>query len=169
MPVWINLRQHAIDLTYGDRRTVSQGKWIVLRIYRIGEYSQYWDPDRKEAYGGPKYNYDDFTIRSISRLGKLGMTGSAGSTQPMDPVVDIAGLEDVTDMIFAITHDERFTRLPQIGDEIFEIEEYEGLDEPVPPLHATARYKIVNSAKDTGDLGRDEAIYLFARLFGGES
>jgi hypothetical protein len=168
MPVWINLRQHAIDLTYGDRRTVPQGKWIVIRIYRVGEYSEYWDPERKEAYGGEKYNYDDFVVREISKIGQLNKS-TAGLLQSMTPVAGIAGYEDPSNKIFAVVQDDRFPRYPNIGDNIFEIEEYEGEDEPVPPLHATGKFKIVNVVHETGDNGQSEVVYMFVQLLEGES
>ena len=168
MPRWINLQDHTIALTYGDRKTVPQGKWFVLRIFRIGEYSEHWDPDRKEAYGGEKYRYDDFVVRDISKIGQISKN-QAGTMQAIAPVIDFAGYEDVSTKTFAIVRDDRFPRDPQIGDVIHEIEEFDCEDEPLPPLHSTGKYKIVNTIPEPGDYGRNEVLFLFVQLLTGES
>lgn len=167
MPRWINLRRNNRALTYGDGRTVPQGKWIVLRIFRIGEYSVHWDPDRKEAYGGEKYNYDDFIIRDISKIGQIGRN-NAGSGQSMSPLEDIAGYEDVSNRTFAILADEKLSRQPDLGDVIFEIEEFDKIKKPSPPLHATGKYKVLNTIPETGDYGRNEVLYLYCQFLPGE-
>lgn len=168
MPRWIDLRDHAHALTYGDRRTVPQGKWIVIRIFRIGEYSEHWDAQRKEAYGGEKYNYDDFLVRDISKIGQLNKS-TAGLLQAMAPVADFGGYEDSSNKIFAFLHNDNLTRVPQLGDIVFEIEEYESVDEPLPPLNATIKYKVLNVVEETGDYGRSEITYLFVQNLAGES
>ena len=166
MPFWINYRDEMQALIQGDRRTVAQGRWGVIRIMRIGEYSRYWNNKRKEAIGGPKWLYDDCRVRYISKPGgSMSVSAdSAGSFTDLDGL----GTEDVNSMIFAVEYNKEITRVPNEADLIYEISEYEGITPPIPPLHVTDRFKIIHAFPEHGDNGRIEIIYLLGTRIHGE-
>jgi len=168
MPRWINMRRHARALTRGDRITVSQGKWIVLRLMRIGHYSEYWNNDRQEAIGGPKWLYDDIVLRAISRPGSV-QAALPGISQTAENVIGTAGIEDVSQMIYAIEITEDLVRYPMEGDRIYEITDFASRTKPIPPLTATSMYEVLNMIPDIGDHGRVEILYLHTIRRAGES
>lgn len=173
MPRWIDLRKHIRGLTRGDARTVPQGKWIVLRIFRIGHYSEYWNEERKEAIGGPKWQYDDFLVRAISRPGSIiSKSGSASSAPPIEgltPLLNLAGLDSSDTMVYAIEVLPELPREPAEGDRIYEIQEYARNRKPSPPLHALAMYDVLAVLPDHGDVGRAESYLVYARKQSGIS
>lgn len=172
MPRWINLRRHIRGLTRGDSITVSQGKWIVLRVFRVGQYSQYWDPNRKEAIGGPKWLYDDILVRSVSRPGSLVSLARAAKGMPVrgaDPLYDVAGLDDPSQKLYAVEVTPDLPRIPEIGDRVYEIAEDGLATRPQPPLHATAMYDVLGVVIEHGDHGRAETFYVYGQKTGGES
>jgi hypothetical protein len=146
-------------LVRGDRITVAQGYWVVVRIFRIGQYSQYWEPARGEAIGGPKWQYDDYTLRSIS---VPALSEEAGMV--------IGNADDIKDTeIFALEYNKSLSRLPETGDVIYKIREYESVMAPEPPLHVTDRFVIVNDFTDHGDYGRAEVLLYLAKRAHGQS
>jgi len=168
MPQWIDMRQHIKGLTRGDSRTIAQGKWIVLRVFRRGQYSQYWNEARKEAIGGPKWRYDDLLVRAIAKPGTIvSKSGSASSTPPVvgvAPLLNEIGLDDPNTWVFAIeVLKEELPREPLIGDRVYDIQEYGQKDKPIAPVHATAMYDVLAVVREHGDYGRAEVFYLFAQ------
>jgi len=168
MPLWIDYRDELRRLIDGDQRTIAQSFWIVVRIMRLGQYSQYWDSQRSEAIGGPKWLYDDHIVRAIKYPG-----GNLGRRPKIDEgggVIVETGRDDVNTSIFAIEWNPAFARLPAAGEDLlYEIAEFEGLEQPQPPLHVTGRYRIMLPLLNHGDLGRVEGIYLLAERLHGES
>lgn len=172
MPRWINLRHHVRALTRGDHRTVSQGKWIVIRMFRVGQYSQYWDSNRKEAIGGPKWLYDDVLVRAISRPGSLVTLARATKGMPVrgaDPLYGVAGMDDPSQKLYAVEVTKDLTRIPKIGDRVYEITADGSASRPQPPLHATAMYDVLGVVVEHGDHGRAEVFYVYGQKMGGES
>ena len=167
MPSWIDMRQEASALINGDSRTLPQGYWIVLRIMRIGQYSEYWHEGRQENIGGPKWLYDDYIIRTISNPGKA--YGAFPKLVEGSKTLITAGVDDISSKIFAIEWDPNFQRSPSSEDLIYEISEHASVDRPELPLHATDRYNILHSIKSHGDYGRTELMYVLAERMHGES
>jgi len=168
MPAWIDMRDEMRALISGDARTVAQGYWIVLRIMRLGQYSQHWNPDRQEAVGGPKWLYDDFVIRCI------GYPGTALSKRPKmtntDSIIADTGMDETETKIFAIEYNPAFPREPYPGEDlIFEIAQHEGVEAPPPPLTAVSRYRVLRVIPNYGDNGRIETTYLLGQRIMGES
>jgi hypothetical protein len=165
MPLWIDLQYEHDCLTYGDGRTVPQGFWVVLRLMRIGEYSQYWNENTKEAVGGSKYNYDDGIVRCINRPGSL--TAKRALSMPITDLKG-SGSDDVDQRVFAILTP-TVPRMPTEDDLLFEIDKHEGVDMPTPPIKVLTRHKILDSYPVYGDNGRIEVIYLSTIRIHGES
>lgn len=65
---WIDVKKDINAVLYGDSNTMPQGHWIILRWFKIGEYSKYWDPNSKQAIGGPKWKYIDFPLKTTYQL-----------------------------------------------------------------------------------------------------
>jgi len=151
MPKWINMRNELNALVYGDRRTVPQGFWAVLRIMRIGEYSQYWNAQSQEAIGGSKWNYDDFIVRCIDMPG-----GMAKRIRTNNEILPMAGSDDLHVKTFGIVYTPSLPRDPEIGDVIFEINKYSSIQRPRPPIRVTSKYDIELSEMVNGDYGRAE-------------
>lgn len=168
MPRWIDVRQEDRALIYGDSRTKSQGFWVVLRLYRIGQYSKYWNPATGEAVGGPKYLYDDFIVRVIDKPG-AGNGSAQSMTGTGETPILASGMDDFNTRTYAILPDEKLTRLPQIGDTVYEIDKADSEHKPTPPLVATDRFNISNHYYARGDHGRVELIYLVGKRIHGES
>lgn len=168
MPRWIDLHDESAALILGDRRTVPQGYWAVLRIFRHGEYSQYWDPDTQQAVGGPKYKYDDFVIRVLGKPGSG--TGSQASItgQGSADILNV-GSDNLDSRTFAIMPAYPLSRAPENGDIIYEIDKYMGKEQPLPPYVATDRYEITHPIKEHGDLGRSEIYYVVGKRIHGVS
>jgi hypothetical protein len=163
---WIDLRKELKALFDGDERTISQARWIVLRMFRIGQYSKYWNPEKQEAIGGPKWKYDDFIVRSIVGPGSS-LSGRASVKQSLD--FDILSGEDmVTTFIYAIQYSSSFPRNPMPGDIIYEIDKYASIEKPKPPLKALERYRVEIPVRVSGDYGRTEAYLLICRRKEGE-
>jgi len=165
--MWPDLRKDFAALTDGDSRTLPQARWVVIRIFRHDQLSEYWDEDRQEAIGGPKYRYDDFTVRALVKPG-----GSISVTPAFpalaDPVFN-AGVDDVEYQVYGIAWEPRLTRIPTDGDLIYEIDKYASFERPLPPLQVTDRYKIVGKLKATGDYGRSEGLFFVTERIQGES
>lgn len=167
MPRWIDMRAEVAAHINGDTKTVAQGYWIVLRIMRIGQYSEYWYPERNEAIGGPKWLYDDYVVRTISNPSKS--YGSLPKLKEGSKNIISAGIDDVSGNIFAVEWNPEFTRLPSTEDIIYEIKEYASIDRPIPPLHASSRYNIMHIINSHGDWGRCELLYMLGERMHGES
>lgn len=168
MPRWIHLTKENRALITGDRRTVQQGYWIVLRIFRIGQYSKYWNPDVKQAVGGPKYLYDDFVVRTITKPGSGTGISQGINSSGVNTILN-SGDDDFESITFAILADENLSRVPQEEDIIFQIDKYSGKDKPIPPYKATDRYQITHVIPIHGDLGKIEIIYITAKRIHGVS
>lgn len=168
MPKWIDIRRHAKGLISGDARTVPQGKWIVLRTMRVGQYSEHWDYNRQEAIGGPKWLYTDILIRAISKPGAT-TSSMPSAKQGMSVLLDTIGMDNTTQKIFAIEVTEELERLPASGDRVYEIKSEYSKTKPIPPLEATAMYEVMNPVLDHGDFGRAEVIYLYCQRLTGVS
>lgn len=170
MPFWINYRQELHGLIHGDARTVGQGYWIVVRMMRLGDYSVYWNEAYQEAIDGPKWNYDDYLIKCISKPGGSVREGAGAARQGSSPVAEI-GLDDTSSMIFAIEAPEvnGLPRLPTSHDLVYEITQAASRVKPVPPLVVTDRYRIRKPFPIRGDHGRVEVIYLGCERVHGES
>ena len=174
MPSWIDIRQNVRSLIRGDNRTKPQGVWIVLRMYREGHYSEYWNESRQEAIGGAKWLYDDFLIRSITKPGNIvSKSGSASSTPPVvasEPIIKIMGWDDPGTNVFTVEFmPDVFPREPHEGDRVFTISEYSGAKRPEPPLHAGSQHIVLAAVPEHGDYGRAEIYYLFTRKQAGVS
>jgi len=156
---WIDLRNELDALFDGDNKTIPQSRWIVLRIMRIGQYSKFWDPKTNEAIGGPKWNYDDFVIRTISRPG--GSFAGRPSVTQFEDTSFLAGLDLANTHVYAIQFNPRFPRVPAVGDIVYEIDKYASVTQPKPPFKATDRMFVKYVHKISGDFGRSEAFLLF--------
>lgn len=171
MPSWIYLRDEIHALMYGDRRTVAQGYWMVLRMMRIGEYSRYWNEDRQEAVGGPKWNYDDFTVRVIDTP-----TGTLSSlrAESGESAIEFTGADDVGTNIYAVEVVNRpplglLPRIPSNEDVLFSIDRHHSVTVPQPPFIATGRYNVRSGYPVKGDNGQYEVVLLIATRMHGES
>lgn len=165
MARWINYRKEMAGLISGDRIGRPQGYWAVIRIMRIGEYSQYWNETQKEAIGGPKWNYDDYIVRVIT------MPGASILTMPKlrasEANIVQAGLDDVNAKLFGIEYSTEF-REPSQADLIYTIDKYESITRPSPPFVATGRYNITGIIPAHGDHGRIEVYLLVGTRAHGE-
>jgi len=168
MPRWINIRHHVAGLNRGDAITIPQGKWIVLRLMRIGQYSSHWNARTQESIGGPKWLYDDVILRAISRPGSV-QASLPGLAQATDNVIGTAGLEEVDQFIYAIEVTKDIYRYPIEGDRVYEISQFQGREKPSPPLTATGMFEVLNVILDTGDYGRPEVIYIHTQRKSGVS
>lgn len=164
---WINLRNELQGLINGDVITVPQGQWVVLRVFRHGQYSQYWNTETREAVGGPKFLYDDVLVRVINIPGPS-MGGVSGIRQGMGTVAGMM-LEDINTRVFAIEHNTKLPRYPKANDIVYLIDKYASVGEPEPPFRVTDRYKILNPYLVQGDYGRAEIILVRAERIHGES
>jgi len=172
VPQWIDMHHEIRALMHGDRKTVAQGYWAVIRIMRIGQYSEYWNEDRQEAIGGPKWNYDDFIVRCIDMPAASLL--SLPRLRSTEADIVYAGLEDVNTQIFAIEaiHKpplQRLPRLPGNDDIMFHINKHHSREVPRPPFIATGRYNITGAIPARGDHGRIEVFYMTAIRMHGES
>ena len=168
MPQWIDMRDEMRRLIEGDRRTVSQGYWIVLRVMRIGQYLVYWDMDRREAVGGPKWLYDDLCVRCIGNPG-ASLT-RVPSLREGGNIIITGGTDSTTNKVIAIEWGEHLPRLPLSGEDVvYEIDKFASVDQPDPPFRVTDRFKILDVLKEHGDYGRAELIYLLVQRIHGES
>lgn len=81
---WITLTRDIKGVLYGDNITRPQGHWVLLRWYRVGEYSKFWDPKAGVAIGGPKWKYWDIPVKtSYQILTTSGMgSGPLGALTP---------------------------------------------------------------------------------------
>jgi hypothetical protein len=159
VPAWIDLRNETRALMRGDGRTKPQAFWAVLRIYRIGEYSQYWIPDLKEAQGGDKWNYDDHIIKCMDLPSSSIL--SMPRLRAAEATIVKAGHDDVTSSIFAIEYYDQF-RIPNQADIMLHIDKHESRSEPRPPFTVTSRFDIVGTVPLFGDYGRIEIMLMFA-------
>ncbi len=171
MPRWIDMRYELECLTYGDHRTIPQGAWIVVRFMRIGQYSPYWNPNTNEAIGGPKWLYDDYILRSVTRPNPTGLqvTNIAG---PGD--LSGQGKEDINKMLFSVLPMSipktpvHIPRIPLLEDVVYEIDKAASIDIPTPPYRVISRYNILDVSAVRGDFGRAEIIYLYCSRVHGE-
>ena len=95
--MWIDYRRDLQPLFEGGQNAIGQAMWVVLRIMRLGEYSSYWNADRKEAIGGPKWKYDDYRARVIWIPGASIKSDDTGSS-----VVLNAGVENTDVRVYAV-------------------------------------------------------------------
>jgi len=168
MPRWINMRDELRRLIYGDMRTKPQGYWVVLRIMRIGSYSQYWNEDIQESIGGPKYLYDDILVRTISKPG-TSLSSAPIMKQGYAMLQEGVGYEDTDSYVFAMEYEPRIGRLPNQEDILYEVAQHQRLQRPVPPLSVTSRYKILNVVPVYGDFGQVEIVFILGTRVHGES
>lgn len=168
MPRWIHLRDHIRGLTQGDSKTIPQGKWIVLRLMRIGQYSSHWNYNTKEAVGGPKWLYDDVILRAISKPGSV-QSALPGLNQSVEPIANTSGLEDVSQMVYAVEVTRDLPRYPCEGDRVYEISQFGSKTKPTPPLTARSMYEVLDVIFEHGDYGSPEVIYLLTQRMAGES
>lgn len=43
--------------------TAKHGHYMIYRRFDTSQYTEYWDPEKEEAVGGPKYEYTDEIIK----------------------------------------------------------------------------------------------------------
>ena len=166
--MWIDYRRDLQPLFEGGQNAIGQAMWVVLRIMRLGEYSSYWNADRKEAIGGPKWKYDDYRARVIWIPGASIKSDDTGSS-----VVLNAGVENTDVRVYAV----QFKDLIRPGnartlcqdDVLYEIDKSAGQQPPAPPLAVTSRFKIADCIPVTGDRGQIELFYIIARRAHGEA
>lgn len=163
---WIDLRNELRGLIDGDMWGIPQGRWIVLRIMRVGEYSKYWNPRTRESVGGPKWKYDDFVIRAIARPGSS-LSPRSAATPPLNDEV-LSGLDISNAVVYGISFHYEFTRVPAIGDVVYEIDKYASIEKPTPPFVATDRLLVRYVHRMTGDYGRSEGFLLLAERMHGD-
>lgn len=60
----INARDSLHRILYGAGGRPPAGHWIVYRKYDRTRYSQYYNPIKGEAIGGPKYAWQDILLRT---------------------------------------------------------------------------------------------------------
>lgn len=166
MSSWINYRNEMDVLINGRGSDISQGHWIIFRLSHIGEYSQYWDPTIQSAVGGPKYNFTDIPVKCIDKPGS-----SMGDIKSSESLFN-AGLDDLQVRVFAIENKsfinnvfipERYVRYPNKEDIIYEIDKFDSIDTPRPPIKILDRYAIVHCELVKGDNGQVEIIYVFGK------
>lgn len=170
MPSWIDYRRELEVLFHGDHTTVAQSYWIVIRMMRLGQFSQYWHDAYQEAIGGPKWKYDDRLVRCIAKPGASARTG-LGKSEVGSQVIAEIGIDDVGGMIYALEASsiETLGRIPSQHDIIYEIDKAASDDKPESPLKVVDRLKILKAFPIRGDNGRIELIYLGASRVHGES
>ncbi len=171
MGSWFNYRDEVSNLVSGLIGTPGQGKWVVIRMVRVGEFSSAYDPVTHEASGGPKYDYDDFIVRAIA-LPPMNFATRPGTGTSYAEIYE-AGREDVSFSIYAVdykTLDEypqwastHGRRTPNQLDSIFDIAESVGVRRPHPPLTAVNHVAIIDSEPITGDYGKTEYILIVGR------
>lgn len=171
MPRWIDLHYENHALMHGDRQTVGQGYWGVIRLMRIGQYSQYWNEQRQEAIGGSKWLYDDYLLRFIDMPAASLLSLPRLRSNESDIVY--AGLENINSQIFAAEAVpspplKKLRRMVQNDDLIYTIDKHESRDVPSPPFQAVDRYNINGVLPVKGDCGRVEIIYMTASRIHGE-
>lgn len=113
---WIQIDREIKQTLYGDPNTRHQGHWVLLRRYRIGEYSKYWDEDAKEAIGGPKWKYYDYPMRTSYRIGASFQAGEISSMHISS--TDLPGETEIDYRTYIIQRCYR----PRVGDHIFEFD-----------------------------------------------
>jgi hypothetical protein len=164
---WIDLRDELNILINGGIGAIPQGYWSIIRIFRIGQLSQYWKEETNEAVGGPKYLYDDHLMRIISMPGNL-FSKIESIKSGISEV--IGALKDDKDIyVFAIHYNPAFSRPPMENDIIYHIDKYASVNRPTPPFRAVERFKVVNKFNEYGDFGRAEITYCIGVKEHGES
>lgn len=168
---WFDYKQEIGRLISGTLGTPGQGRWVVLRMSRIGQYSQYWDDLHQEATDGPKYDYDDFIVRAI--VIPAGAFASRPGVGTSFAKIYEAGREDTSFSAYGIdcrTLEEypqwraiHGMRTPNQLDSVYEIGERAGVRRPRPPLTALSRIAITDSEAITGDYGKTEFIIVVGR------
>lgn len=54
-----------VDLRHElDELLNTYGHWVMVRKYDTTTHSQYWDPELREARGGPPWIYTDYVVRA---------------------------------------------------------------------------------------------------------
>lgn len=172
MASWIDVQHEIRSLIHGDRRTVAQGYWAVLRMMRIGQYSKYWNHIRNEAIGGPKWNYDDHIIRVIDMPAASIL--SLPRLRSTEAEILMAGQENINSMIFAVEAVYKpplktLYRPPSIEDLLFFVDKFKGMEPPSPPFIATDRFNITGTLPIHGDNGRLEVVLVIGTRAHGES
>ena len=166
--MWIDYRNDIKPLFEGGINAVGQAMWVVLRIMRLGEYSQYWDKNTHEAVGGSKWNYDDYLARAIWIPG-ASLKSTAGGTD----IVINAGVDNTDVKVYAIQFDDLIrpgnARMLCQDDILYEIDKFASASAPQPPLIVTSRFKIIDTIPVNGDNGRIELVYIVAQRAHGES
>ena len=100
------------QLLYGDGILPPQGHRVVFRLFRIGDFSKYWDEMAKKSIGGPKWKYQSYAIRTTYATGvSPGIGGSIG-----EKFTDLRDQLGLNERVYII---ERCYR-PKVGDQIFE-------------------------------------------------
>ena len=113
--MWKQIDNEMDVLIYGNNINVPQGKWVVLRIFRHNELSIYWNNDRQEAIGGPKYKFDDYIIRTIET--------SKGLANALDTKFDDINMSGfINSSVFAISGNEKFKTQPRENDILYKID-----------------------------------------------
>ena len=162
----INMRKHLHGLQYGDVYNIAYGHWIIYREMDLNNRSKYWRQDLGEAELGPKYEYNDFLIRT--RRYRHGLAASS-SNQGMLDVLE--GLLEPTDWLYYVeylpyknckTGEERPINV-KVEDNIFEIKEHESVDVPSPPYNVTKKMDIRLIEPVLGDYGRIEYWIVVAK------
>ena len=174
--MWINYRKEMDHLFSGDSRSIGQAYWAVLRMSRIGDYSQYWDDNNKQAIGGPKWNYDDLFVKVIST--PAGSMSSGSEAKNGVSAIKTIGMDDIGRQIFAIEYDSiiknpRWSslhgrRLPNQEDILYRIDRCVGKRPPRGIIKVMDRFKILNPEYVRGDDGRVEFILLLGMRNHGE-
>jgi len=111
---YIRIEDEIHTMLYGNSKLPPQSHWILLRWYRIGEYSKYWDSRQKEAIGGPKWKYQDWPIRVTNSIGPNIPSSLRASMSRAETI--IPGKSETDYRVYLI---ERCYN-PKIGDHILE-------------------------------------------------
>lgn len=166
MARWIDLRKEIDILFNGNHRSIGQAYWVVLRIMRLGQYSEYWDIEHQEAIGGAKWNYDDKLVRAISIPARQ-LAGMPRLTEHETNIIH-SGMDDINTSVFAIQYDSTF-RIPTTSDILFTIDKFNSKNIPSAPLQVDDRYNITGVIPNYGDIGRIEVVFIVAVRIHGES
>lgn len=64
----ISLRDELYKIFRGDGPESGKAHWVILRHFDKTTFSQYWNPQTREAVGGPPWVYTDKAVLTYSAL-----------------------------------------------------------------------------------------------------
>jgi hypothetical protein len=101
----------------------SISRWVVLRHFRVGEYSQYYNEITKEGVGGPAYKYDDYIIKGYSKPVNTSRVVDSGLSRTPFDVVDNTYIEYYFDKNMSTVRDNRVVNtILNHNDWVYEID-----------------------------------------------